>query len=965
MSLFSQRRSASSLLLPEEICSACCGHALPEICSVRGCRPHEVVKTRLSVRNICCDAEVRLIKRILEPLKGVETAHCPIPCCLAPEAILDRLNKSGLGAALLGQGAGADDDIIEFDFLLWFQLHIRHLSVLLSGLLLIIGNSVVIATGGAVAQGEMADAALVIVLYNLAKVIEQIAMSRVSKAFRASEQYLSGDVISLRPGEECPADGVVTRGSASCSEAAITGEARPVEKKKQHKIASGCVILNGYVEVTLTKDYSNSTLSQIEAKVEEAQMQRTGKQLVLERFARIWTPVVLLTVLIVCTVVPLSTGESFHDWIHRGLVILLTACPCAIVIGAPLATTCAIAAAATRGVLIKKPQTVELLPSIRSAGLDKTGTLTKGDLDPLKMAAAVEMKSAHPISAAIVSKAVGCVGEAFETADEPAVKKFKNLPGVGAQGNVSFGSKTASVLVGNHRVLEAVADPGARSMFANFQRCHPHDTTVAVVVNGTLRLGMALNDTIRSDAAKVVEELNALGCEPVMLTGDAEAAGRHVAIATGLDPSVCYFSMHPEDKHDWVQKQEDSGKPALMLGDGINDATALAIASVGVAMGETSAALAANSADMVMMTDKLQRLSQCIRLCRYAVWIERLNIILPCLVKIVEVGFALFGYLALWMAIVADLGGLLLVLILGLSVLSQRFWREIADSPEYADAELQSRSILGVNKTRSAPCIAWSQVLLNHSGSILKQFAPGELISLTVDEVLTAAKTDEFGDSDSRLRLTGADVKIHIFYTNKGYCQMDLKSDRIRIKSNNGLLRRFNYILAHEDDLDSNEREKYVDFVYKRVLVDGARASIDGLRLCERRTFVLRGEEYMKSGSRLTDVLMENDNLQSRCAEVTQSLEKTLEVAASVITAGAEDGARAEIYRDEVQRIGKATKMSPQIWLDGSVYAGEWVGTVRPVFPCSRLGGVMSGSGLVSWCSALVSKVGAVDTIAE
>lgn len=445
-------------------------------------------------------------------------------------------------------------------------------------------------------------------------------------------------------------------------------------------------------------------------------------------------------------------------------------------------------------------------------------------------------------------------------------------------------------------------------------------------------------------------------------------------------------------------------------------------------------------------------------------------------------------------------------------------------------------------------------VLLNHSGSILKQFAPGELISLTVDEVLTAAKTDEFGDSDSRLlldnrysnfderimlttspfgpqgpplRLTGADVKIHIFYTNKGYCQMDLKSDRIRIKSNNGLvacvtvrakrdwtqkrrtmasptvswtrtyhglkvsfesggefssfdtyalfesmtivfiwlqvpsfvmylmatfmlgtlsrvyssvmhqqgglidstagiaarllnysstfkdlqddkggvtkqrmLRRFNYILAHEDDLDSNEREKYVDFVYKRVLVDGggktSAESIEMLPFCcacasgeplsfevlqqffsrqrraglverlfqdssvsaihtitdsqldlksdekegddeplkdavdaasQRRTWL--GEEYMKSGSRLTDVLMENDNLQSRCAEVTQSLEKTLEVAASVITAGAEDGARAEIYRDEVQRIGKATKMSPQLLADGSVYAGEWVGTVR------------------------------------
>lgn len=570
------------------------------------------------------------------------------------------------------------------------------------------------------------DGALVVTFFNLAKVIEHTAMSRVSRALRAvmqldtvhmvslaqdgrmvaSVELKEGDVISLRPGEECPADGVVTRGSASCSEAAITGEARPVEKRKEHKISSGCE----YVEVTLTKDHANSTLSQIEAKVEEAQMQRTNKQLILERFARIWTPAVLISVLIVCTMVPWATGQNFHEWIHRGLVILLTACPCAAVIGAPLATTCAIAAAATRGLLIKKAETVELLPLIRSAGLDKTGTLTKGEfavlhveefkgnteppegMDPLKMAAAVEMKSAHPISAAIVSKAVGCVGEAFEAAQLPEVKKFRNLPGIGIKGNVSCGSSFATVFVGNKKVLEAVdADPTAFAKFTTFQGQYPNDTTVAVVVNGVLRLGLTLNDTIRKDAAAMVKDLKRLGCQPVMLTGDTESAGRSVAFATGLDPEVCHFSMHPEDKLEWIQEQESAGKPALMLGDGINDSTALATATVGVAMGETSAALAANSADLVLMTDKLQRLTQCIRLCRYALWIERLNIILPCFVELVEVGFALVGELELWMAIVADLGTLLLVLVLGLSVLSRRFWTDY-DSEEYLVIESETCS---------------------------------------------------------------------------------------------------------------------------------------------------------------------------------------------------------------------------------------------------------------------------------
>lgn len=193
----------------------------------------------------------------------------------------------------------------------------------------------------------------------------------------------AGDEIALRPGEECPADGLVSKGSASVSEAALSGESHPIHKQKDDLISAGAVVLNGYLAVTLTSASSQSSVSQIEAQVEEAQMKRTDRQLMIQRFARLWTPGIVIAVVLMCTLLPLLTGGDFQIWRHRGIVVLLTACPCAIVIGAPLATTCAIAAAASHGLLIKRPETIEKLPRVSSIGLDKTGTLTKGELSVL------------------------------------------------------------------------------------------------------------------------------------------------------------------------------------------------------------------------------------------------------------------------------------------------------------------------------------------------------------------------------------------------------------------------------------------------------------------------------------------------------------------------------------------------------------------------------------------------------
>ena len=723
---------------------------------------HTSVKSRFSIRNICCDSEVRLIERIVSPLPGVQTVsvnsfqkiciveHCS-PCCTTSETILGKLNSAGLGAALLGQG-GDEIEPQELQCHQWCRRHARLFVVSAAALCMLVSGVaesagwrgspfqigaiymgmpcilwdscaalkkiqldvavlVSIAVFAAAWHGEFFDAALVVLLFNLAKIIEAVAIRRVARALRAVMQLQTvrsvqladgsskqiadlqpGDVLALRPGEQCPTDGLVARGNASCSEAAMTGEATPVEKSKGSEISSGTLVLNGYIELEVTKPSSESRLSEIECRVQEAQAKRTDKQMMISRFARWWTPAVLVAAF-GTAFVPVIAGGDIVEWRHRAVVLLLIACPCAIVIGAPLATTCAIAAAAANGVLIKRPETVERLPAVATVGLDKTGTLTKGEMtvldicamkgctweeaDALKMAAAVEMKSAHPIAAAIVSRALGCVAETHGS-DLPEVKKLRNLPGVGLQAQISLNSGPAhKVLLGNSKALDlASADAESRAQFSTFQQSRQYDTTVALIINGTLQFGLALNDTLRPEAARLVDSLKSLGLKPYMLTGDTESAAMHISDCVGLHAGFCRFSMMPEDKTEWVRSQQAAGRKTLMLGDGVNDATALAEASVGVAIGETGAALAAQSADVVLLTDKMHRLSQCIRMCTYAVRIEKLSIIVPCLVKLLQAIAALQGSLDLWMAVVADLGTLLLVLVLGISILTRQFWSE-------------------------------------------------------------------------------------------------------------------------------------------------------------------------------------------------------------------------------------------------------------------------------------------------
>jgi Cd2+/Zn2+-exporting ATPase len=574
---------------------------------------------------------------------------------------------------------------------------------------------------GALGSQEYHEAALVVCLFLSAEVVQHLAMARVEQALSAV-MHLSatrtatrvadgkqvpvaelkvGEDIVLRPGEECPVDGVVGLGMASVSEAAMTGEAEPIEKTKDSNVISGCVVLNGYLEVKLTALPKDSTLAKIKEQVEEAQAQKGRAQQAVDRFAKYWTPLILTAVAVLLIIMPPATGTDFVHWLDRALILLVLACPCALIFAAPVPTTCAIAAAAQHLVLIKRPDVVEQLAQVSSVGVDKTGTLTCGEFavvdkeefplpefpvacgsddaqreSAMRMCAALEAKSSHPMAAAIVSNALGCATKAYEGGSLPTVNKFKSVEGVGVSGEVEVSKDFfVPVIAGNAKVFDmANVSAADRQKFDAFVNAHMDDTNIAVVVGGVLVLAIALNDQIRGDAKIAVDRLRGLGCAVTMLTGDTDRAARPVASTLGI--GTYKASMLPKDKREWIVAEEAKKVRSLMIGDGINDSSALAAASVGVAMGETSMALAARTADVVVMSDKLVRLPQCIQLCRYANRLVWCNIALAAVVKLGAVGLALAGELKLWMAVIVDAGSLLLVVLLGVSVLARRsVWR--------------------------------------------------------------------------------------------------------------------------------------------------------------------------------------------------------------------------------------------------------------------------------------------------
>jgi len=550
----------------------------------------------------------------------------------------------------------------------------------------------VAAAVGAAAIDQWEEAAAVVVLFSLAETLEAFTADRARSAiaslltlapqtalvYRHGEEIviptdaiLAGDVVVVRPGERIPVDGDVREGRSSVNQSAVTGEPMPVEKGPGDPVFGGSVNTHGTFEVLASRPASESTLAHIGRLIEEAETQRAPVQRFVDRFAAVYTPAVAIGALLVAAVPPLL-GSDFRTWFYRALALLVIACPCALVISTPVTMVAALARAARAGILIKGGQYLEALAAAPALAIDKTGTLTTGQprvgsvlsadgLDPsqvLRIAAALESRSEHPIASAILRRARD------EDIAVPRPEAAEAVPG----GGVTGGVEGQRYLLGSPEFVTANGvDPGPLADRIGVARGRGETTVLLADARRVLGL-ITVSDVERVGAAEAVDALHRLGVRPiVLLTGDASGAAATVAASVGVDSVQA--GLLPQQKVDAVTALRQRHGHVIMVGDGINDAPALAAATVGVAMGAAGSDAALEAADVALMRDDLSLLPDAIGLSRRAMRVIRQNVVLALAIKGVFLTLALVGRTTLWLAVFADMGVSLLVIANGLTVL--------------------------------------------------------------------------------------------------------------------------------------------------------------------------------------------------------------------------------------------------------------------------------------------------------
>ena len=549
-----------------------------------------------------------------------------------------------------------------------------------------------VAVTGAFLIGQWPEAAMVMALYALAERIEDGAVGRARNAIGAllalsPEQaellgadgqwrtVAAGDVpvgatVRVRPGARVPLDGVVTAGRGAVDESSVTGESLAVDKAPGDGLFAGTLNAQAELQLRVTSAPGQTTLDRIIRAVEEAQATRAPTQRLVDRFAAIYTPAIFIMAAAVAVGAPLLLGWAWLDAIYRALVLLVIACPCALVLSTPVTVVSGLAAAARRGILIKGGSWLEQARSLRAVAFDKTGTVTAGRPvlvgshvfghdGAADVAAALAGRSDHPVSLAIAAglAAPGAAGTPLPVED------FTALPGRGVTGRIAG----ATWLLGNRRMAEerglwtaAVEDAAAAHEAAG--------RSVTLLADATaVRALFAVADTVRPQAAQAVAELRALGIVPVMLTGDHAAAAHAAAREAGIDDVQA--GLLPEQKLTAIAALQQRHGPTAMAGDGINDAPALARADIGFAMGAAGTDVAMETADVVIMNDDLRRVAETVRLSRRTQAVLLQNIALALGIKAVFFGLALAGQATMWMAVFADMGASLLVVGNGLRML--------------------------------------------------------------------------------------------------------------------------------------------------------------------------------------------------------------------------------------------------------------------------------------------------------
>jgi len=542
------------------------------------------------------------------------------------------------------------------------------------------------ATIGAVGIGEWAEAAFVVVLFAAGNALQVYAIDRTRGAVRAlarlapdevlvrrgdSERLVGagevavGETVNVRPGERLALDGEVIEGRTTVDESPVTGESTPVEKGPGDAVYSGSLNGGGGVVVRVLREASDSTLQRIARLVEEAQATKAPAEQFVERFSRLYTPIVVAVAVILAVVPPVLGGE-FGTWFYRALALLIIACPCALVISTPVTVVSGIGAASRRGILVKGGAALEAAGRLKALAFDKTGTLTEGrpvisrvvpldgrdEAEVLQLAAALERRSEHPLAHAILSAANGV--------DLPPVAGFRSLAGRGAEGKV--GGK--GYLIGSPRLFaeRGLVLGGATEALEAVERAG--ETPVILGSEESILAVFGIADAVRPDSRTTLESLREAGVgELVMLTGDAEAPARRIAEDLGISYRA---QLLPEQKVQAVRNLVSEHGDVGMVGDGVNDAPALAASSVGFAMGAAGTDVALETADVALMQDDLPKLAEAVRLSRSAEGFIKQNVAVSILIKGLFVLLAPFGLVALWLAVLADMGTSIAVTLNGL-----------------------------------------------------------------------------------------------------------------------------------------------------------------------------------------------------------------------------------------------------------------------------------------------------------
>ncbi|PIA43858.1 hypothetical protein AQUCO_01800119v1 [Aquilegia coerulea] len=678
-------------------------------------------KSYFDVLGICCSSEVPLIMNMLRPLNGVQDVNVIVPSrtvivihdnlVISDIQIVKVLNQARLEANIRAYGqekhgkkwpkpytiaCGILVVVSTFKFIYhpmeWVALGAIALGIppILFRSFVAVRNCtfdvnilVLIAVGGTIGLRDYWEGGTIVFLFTIAEWLESRASHKANAVMTslmsmapqkavlaetgetiAAKDVVIDTVLAVKAGEVIPIDGVVVEGNCEVDEKTLTGESLPVPKQVQSTVWAGTINLNGYISVKTTALAEDCVVAKMAKLVEEAQNSKSKTQRLVDKFAKYYTPAVMLAS-IGLIVVPAALGwHNLKHWAHLALVMLVSACPCALILSTPVATFCAFTKAATSGILIKGGDYLEVLAEIKVMAFDKTGTLTRGEFSVsdfrsilpdvdlntlLYWVSSIESKASHPMAAALVD-----YGRLKSIEPKPEnVKEFQDFPGEGIYGEIDG----KCIYVGNKKIAKRAGCETVPS-----QGDDKKGETFGYIFSGENLLGVfSMADTCRSGIQEAITELKSLGIKTTMLTGDSYTAAMRVQAKLGHALDEVHAELLPEEKVKIIKDLKKEG-PTAMIGDGVNDAPALATAHIGISMGIAGSAMAIETGQITLMSNDIRKLPQAIRLARRTRWKIRQNVALSFVTKAAILALAFCGHPLLWAAVLADVGTCLLVI---------------------------------------------------------------------------------------------------------------------------------------------------------------------------------------------------------------------------------------------------------------------------------------------------------------